>query len=360
MLTVRSHTLILILLASISGALPTAGTLPETPAPPSPPPSPFPDAILALPDPLHFRSLTQHPNLLQTRQDESGESAKVVLSISVNRNQQPSLYWMSLELDPSSTLTASTSGTLYTSTGRHFTFTSRKSRLQSMLVGPIPNKIHSSPRTRKFSFVVNDDYLRLGLHRLDEFFEATQRFRARFPDHAPMEYTIRSTPFEDTTALFPDEVIDAAQLSEASERAFVGAIPALTEFFGIIYETDGLKDILLSLIPKSKLVKLLLPFSNAQIRMQYGTPRPHRSDAAALQIGIPTVGVVPLQVFIGNEPMLDLTLYTTEPSYEWQASAGMVAASIRSIPEPDRHCMVRVFPATLLAGRINDTRPSLE
>jgi hypothetical protein len=191
------------------------------------------------------------------------------------------------------------------------------------------------------------------LHRLHEFFEAGQRFRSTFPDAPLLSYTIRSTPFENESDQIPPEALEAAQLSESSERAFVGAIPALTEFFRIIYETKYLREILVSLLPKSQLMKLMLPFSDAQIGLSFGTPPPHRGDGTLFQLGIPEIGIVPVVLSIGEQTLLHITLYTTDPSYEWQACAGIVAVSIISTTHPDRRCFIRAFPSSLLTGRLD-------
>ncbi len=279
----------------------------------------------------------------------------ILAAIELNKGTNKQSYWMELSLGETSESEMQNSiGTLYTSTGRQFVFHSSKSTLHSHLYGPIRKKRLSKTKDEQFEIEVNDDYLSLGLNHLHEFFEAAKRYRKQFPDGEPMAYTIRSTPFEDKEQLFPPEVLSIAQLSVASERAFVGAVPSLTEFFKIVTETDGLKDILIKLIPKSKLLGLLNPFSKKGIQFNYGSPVPYQIDGAPFKLGLDTIGVIPVTLSIGEEPLLNLLFYTTDPSYEWKACAGVVALSAQSASKPNDRCLIRTFPAALIQARIQD------
>lgn len=264
-------------------------------------------------------------------------------------------YWMTMRLDPSESESSRNSiGTLYTSTGRTFVFESTQSALHTTLHGPINlRKLEKTP-VQTFEIRVNDDYLSLGLHRLHEFFEAATRYREHYPESEKLSYTIRSTPFEDPSQLFPEEIIEISNLSEASERAFVGALPALGEFFSLVYETEGLKDILMELIPKSALLGLLNPFSDSNIGFSYGTPRPSQISASTLDLGLETVGVIPVALSIGSKQLLDLKFYTTAPTYEWKTCAGIVAIEVYSSLKPEKRCLIRAFPHQMIQSRIRE------
>jgi hypothetical protein len=335
---------------AFSGALLASNTVPDPGTSKQPDP-----ALLQLPGPVHLSCLEHTHTRAQLL--EADRLPQILAAIEVSRGKRQDAYWLSLALDATGTDTDThATGTLYTSTGRSFTFDSGKATLRSTLVGPInPARIDKSS-LKSFDLEVRDAYLRLGLHRLHEFFEAGQRFRSTFPEAPLLTYTVRSTPFEHESERMSPEALEAAKLSEGSERAFVGAIPALTEFFRIIYETRYLRDILISLLPKSQLIKLMLPFSDAEVGLRYGNPPPHRVDGTPFQLGIPETGMVPVILSIGEEALLHITLYTTDPSYEWHASAGIVAVSILSTTHPDRRCFIRAFPTSLLTGRFDSSK----
>ena len=286
--------------------------------------------------------------------------AEILAAIELQKGKNVKSYWMKLSLGETSVSELQNSiGMLYTSTGRNFVFQSSRSTLHSHLYGPIQGKRLTKTRDESFEIEVNDDYLSLGLNHLHEFFEAAKRYRNQFPDGEPMAYTIRSTPFEDKEQLFPPDVLSIAQLSVASERAFVGALPSLTEFFKIVTETDGLKDILVELIPKRKLMALLNPFSKKGIQFTYGTPVPYEMDGAPFQLGLDVIGVIPVVLSIGEEPLLNLLFYTTDPTYEWKACAGVIALSAQSVSRPNEQCIIRTFPASLIQARLKDQNPTI-
>jgi len=319
----------------------------------------IPAALLQIPNPLQADTLGLMLSRVASGEDNKQSSNGILAVIELERGKQTDSYWLSLEIGNSiASDTKSSIGTLYSSTGRKFVFESGKAELFSTLLGPIKAKQPDRSRSEDFRFEVNEDFLSLGLNRLHEFFEAANRYRSLHPDAAMLSYAIQSSPIEDPKLLFPPEVIEVSQLSEASERAFVAGIPALMEFFNIIYQTDGLKDILLKLIPKRKLLGLLNPFAKGGIGFHYGTPQPYQVDASPLQLGLDQVIVIPLVLSIGEEPMLNFQLYATDPIYEWKSSAGIVAASIESIIHPEDRCFIRAFPEKLIRGRL--TVPSME
>ena len=317
----------------------------------------FSKALLQLPSSEHNEYL-KHTEWTSDRA-AIFQGSTILAAIQLQQGEKIQSFWVSMQLDETTNTTSKNSiGTLYTSTGRSFVFESKQAHLNTSLHGPIQEKDFQKTSSSDFEITVNADYLSLGLHRLHEFFEAVERYRTVFPDAEKKAYTIRSTPFEDSSQLFSSEILEAAQLSEASERAFVGSLPALGEFFNIIYETDGLKDILMKLIPKRSLLTLLNPFNKGKVSFSYGNPRPTLIDATPLNLGLEKVSAIPVLLSFGSKPILSLMLYTTQPSYEWKTCAGIVAIEVHSSSNPANQCFIRTFPQTLIVQRLIDTEAS--
>ncbi len=150
--------------------------------------------------------------------------------------------------------------TLHTSTGRSFTFGFDPVAVEVWVAGPLklseknPVRAADRAKTRRARFVVNGEYLGLGL---DQAAEAILNLADAETGRLGLE--ARNTEFgaEDTAA--NRQLLAERGLTEELEKSVVGAMPALMAFFNIAAQTPGLKEILFEVVdvPWWKVIKSL-------------------------------------------------------------------------------------------------------
>ena len=204
-------------------------------------------------------------------------------------------------------------------------------------------KGHQDVSTR---IVVNADFLRLGFDRACESVLAVREASKTRPGAGPFTWNIGSKPF-------PAEVVKPARaqadllgLTAERERAFVGAAPALREFWRLASRTRGLQDIVKdvadlpwwAIIRKGGEVKSKLkPTFSAALRMTLDGFR-----------GLKTPGYVfPFELEINDSPALSCTVMAVDPRPPLLASAGIVAIAAQAPDGKGPYLMVQIWSARL-------------
>jgi hypothetical protein len=293
--------------------------------------------ILKLPNKLHQEWIS---NL---EPSSESDDPQLVAWIELNKKGKTKNWALLLDLDEANLRKETISqGTLYTSTGRSFSFQSEKCELETSLYGPIKHKNPSKCKVKTAGVWVNRDYLSLGMHKVSDFFEAGKRYREINPSKEKLSYSISSEPITDDSQILPTEFVEGMGLTEAAERSFVGVIPAITEFFGIVMETDGLKDILLQLIPKSELFGALNPFGSTSIGISIEQEGTHDGECAMLHPEGGQICTIPVFIMVNDKPVVEMSLSAIAPEGPWKASAGIIAARAKSLKFEDRWVTIRV------------------
>jgi hypothetical protein len=306
---------------------------------------------------LSAQSLNVDPDLLslpnesqQSWQQEIDKNAELnpqlIAWIELKDGSKSKNWALLLNLDESDTTKDKiTMGTLYTSSGRSFEFESMKCKLDTWLYGPIKDRKPEKSKVKQHSVWVNKDYLLLGMHQVHDFFEAGRKYREIAGIEERLNYSISSEPIDDESLLLAPEVVEGMGLTETAERSFVGVIPSLGEFFGIIYETDGLKDILLELIPKKAFIGMLNPFANRGIGIQIAnTDAINEGKCEILNEQGEDICTLPVLITVNGNPAIEATLYAIAPEGPWKTSAGIIAVHAQSVAHEDRSVLIRVQP----------------
>ena len=309
----------------------------------------IPDDILALPGDVHGRVFDKITSADETMVALRGSGVWCCLTLSKGPESQ---HWVMildlLEDDPDKKQKDVDGSICYTTTGRSFGFSAENTFLRSTIHGPFSNPDETVP-VRKGELTVNRANLGIGLHRVSGFFKALQILRERNPDGPRMRYSVSQDPVPEDPVLSDPELLEDIGLTPEVERAFVGSLPALLEFFGVVYETDGLKDILKQLIPGRSILGMLNPFGSRTIGFSYGNPQPYRIEESGLGAGLEAVTAIPVELQMKEKTVLVATLYAVDPVGPWEACAGVVALKVHPVKDPDKSLVIRFMEISHIA-----------
>jgi hypothetical protein len=296
----------------------------------------LPSDLLALPSAVHEKSVIGS----ELTRDESGK--RVLAYIQLQKGKKEESWLLSLALDsPETEAVPEEGGTkVYSSTGREFLFKNQPGTLKSTLLGPLEQD-GSDASKKNATISVNRENLGLGLNRLSDFFDAGQAIRERFPNGERMRYQGKGEPFPSDPILSDPVLLEEVGLTAEVERAFLGALPALLEFFGIIYETPGLNSILREMIPARRMLGMLNPFSGRNIGFSFGNPIPYEIDTSETGIEWDQLSVIPVELQLNEKTVMRVTLYTTEPEGPWETTAGVVMLVADSVPAGKSRMIIR-------------------
>ncbi len=137
---------------------------------------------------------------------------------------------------------------LYSSAGGHYVFELDPVAVDVWVAGPLDRderrveRAVARVREHRARFLVNADFLGLGL-------DAAADTIVRLRDHTgKVGLGIRNTAFGDEEVRATKARLEDRGVTAEDQRALVGAVPALLEFFRISAQTPGLKDILMEVL----------------------------------------------------------------------------------------------------------------
>jgi hypothetical protein len=237
--------------------------------------------------------------------------------------------------------------TFHSSTGRSFEFGRQSAYMEIGMYGPISTSSGKATPVREEKILVNRSTLNLGLQHTAAFFEGLARIRKQMPDAPQMHYQAGNNPIAPDPILADPAVQAQFEISYEAEKAFMGSIPAILEFFELIQKTEGLNHLLRKLIPKSSTLGMLNPFATRSIGFSFGQPPPFR---------IPewdqTHSVLPVVFSMGEKPVLQISLFAVEPACALECSAGVMAMEVKQTKNPERRILMRCMPVQELKALI--------
>ena len=245
----------------------------------------------------------------------------------------------------------------YTSLGTEVVLKADRAAMLVRVLGPYkrvadfnnPAQLKASMKDQKdvtTRILVNADFLRLGFDRACESVLAVREALKHQPALKQFNWNIGTKPY-------PPEVIkemrakaDLLGLTPERERAFVGATPALQEFWHLASRTRGLQDIVKdvadlpwwAIIRKGGEVKAQLKplFSDSQ-----------RITVNGLRGGKETGYLFPFGLEINDSPALSCTVMAVDPRPPLLASAGIVGIAAQAPDGKGPYLMVQMWAARL-------------
>lgn len=194
--------------------------------------------------------------------------------------------------------------------------------------------------------LVNADFLRLGFDRACESVLAVREAVKNRPGGGTFNWSVGPKPFPADAVKAARAEADRVGLTAERERAFVGATPALREFWRLVSRTRGLQDIVKdvadlpwwAIIRKGGDVKSKLkPAFSASQRITLDGFR-----------GIKAPGYIfPFELEINDSPALSCSVMAVDPRPPLLASAGIVAIAAQAPDGKGPHVMVQIWSAHL-------------
>jgi hypothetical protein len=141
----------------------------------------------------------------------------------------------------------------YSSSGHELRFESESAALAIQSIGPLTQadagrKASTAPAVKRARTRVAADFLALGLDRPPAMSERTKKKRAEDPSLPSGGLEIGMKPFPPDVIERARVATEAVGITEADERALVGSLLALIEFFQIASKTSGLQKVVMSVI----------------------------------------------------------------------------------------------------------------
>jgi len=141
----------------------------------------------------------------------------------------------------------------YSSSGHELRFESESAALAIQSIGPLTQadagrKASTAPAVKRARTRVAADFLALGLDRPPAMSERTKKKRAEDPSLPSGGLEIGMKPFPPDVIERARVATEAVGITEADERALVGSLLALIEFFQIASKTSGLQEVVMSVI----------------------------------------------------------------------------------------------------------------
>ena len=217
----------------------------------------------------------------------------------------------------------------YSSTGHELRFESEPAALAIQSIGPLTEadtgrKASTSPTVKRARARVAADLLAIGLDRPPAMAERTKKKKADDPNLPSGGLEIGSQPF-------PPDVIERARITtaavgitEADERALIGSILALIEFFQIASKTSGLQEVVTSVIdvPWWSIIRSGGKMPGLNLQLLDEMPRIEAKPWA-----LPTssdVWSVPFVLQLNGKPALRCQLAVTAPRPPLLPCAGII------------------------------------
>lgn len=141
--------------------------------------------------------------------------------------------------------------TFYTSGGTEVRFSVDRVVLRVRVAGPFRQRAGGSYHVVSRRIVVNADLLGIALDEACKGIVAVQRAFAADPKATPPVWAVRRSPFPEDEAKETRTLADRIGRTPACERALVGAMPALSQFFDTVNRTPALQEILKSVVDLS-------------------------------------------------------------------------------------------------------------
>lgn len=209
--------------------------------------------------------------------------------------------------------------TLHTSSGRMMKFGSQPVAISAVVIGPLASNEKRIERAlqrvevKRTRIVVNEQFLGLGLDRL-----ASTILSLRGRSSEQGFFATSGAPFPAEQVAKNRSIFDERGINAEDERAMAGATPALLQFFGIVLNTPGLREILFKAVdvPWWALAKSG-GNTSPSIELDGKRMRPAKSAEGAY--------VVPLKISIAGKLALLAELMVERPEVPGSMLAGITA-----------------------------------
>ena len=238
---------------------------------------------------------------------------------------------------------------MYTSAGTEIAFRDERSAIAVRVLGPYKKRAELKESLREAKDVsarmtVNAEYLGLGLDRGCESVLVLRESLQKNPGLARPAWEVGPKPFPKKRAEVERKLADAVGLTPERERAAVGAVPALLEFWRLASRTPGLQDITRS-IAQVSWWSIVAKGGDVKARL-----KPHFASAYRIKlegnVGGNEQGYgFPFELRVNDRPALSCQAVVASARPPLMACAGVLALAAQSPDGQGAHLMISVVDA---------------
>lgn len=216
---------------------------------------------------------------------------------------------------------------MYSTSGRELRIPGKASAIAIRVLGPFSEEAESAKKAkdRWSGALVNETYLALGLDRACALMMRVETLAQRMEGKMPANFGIGfgTQPFPAEQREANRAVMDQLGISEEDERALMGSFPAVVSFFQVILQTQGLEEILRSVVDVSWL-SLIKSGGSLTPGFRYLSPF---TELPAAEWGLAAQErcySLKLQLSLHGKPALNCQLAVTAPRPPLLTCAGVV------------------------------------
>jgi hypothetical protein len=239
----------------------------------------------------------------------------------------------------------------FSNLGTRITFDSTQAILELRIVGPFQSDDLSPPQRppdKRVRIPMVVGFLGLGLDRFAIGVVQLRNAATKTHGGTPkLEYDVGPNPFPDETVRAQRKIADALGFTSDLELGVIRGPVALIEFFSVVQNTPGLKQILAEMLDKASLGWSFLS--------SFGKLEPDITpDLSGLGMIVDTgawgrsLGPVyrcPLHVALNKKRVLESELWVTSPRPPLLNSAGILGMVVRSTAYKDKLLIMRIIAA---------------
>ncbi|MBL9205154.1 MAG: hypothetical protein JNN01_08725 [Opitutaceae bacterium] len=224
---------------------------------------------------------------------------------------------------------------LFSSTGHEFRFAGSRAALAMRVLGPFEQgkaPTREAREGKRVRVLTQSEYLGLGLDRSCQVIQRLQAARTQAAKEGGAPAEQQSLGFGGQP--FPPDVVAAAQkraaihgLTVDDERALIGALPALLEFFSIVSRTPGLQDILMSVIDVPWWSILKSGGKVPDIGIEFVSAAVRKMEPGPWLLPDLTPYTLPFVINLNKKPALVCHLAVVAPRAPLVAAAGIVGVA---------------------------------
>ena len=228
----------------------------------------------------------------------------------------------------------------YNTLGHKIEFRSAPTPINLRTIGPFAEAATKKWRDTTAHFVLDQDFLGLGL---DQAAAAILR----------MYRSSTNGPFMSGTEAFGEDVLtrcrkanETWRITAAEERALAASYPALLSYFSTVQQTPELAEIVLKALDRPSLWSMLWHAGISSTEFSWDAKHLAPADSSGWQVpGRPAAYYCPMTLLLNHHPALDMTLVVTAPQPPLLTCGGVLGLLAEKPGDKQTYLTLRIVSA---------------
>ncbi|HKQ39322.1 MAG TPA: hypothetical protein VJ063_14685, partial [Verrucomicrobiae bacterium] len=235
---------------------------------------------------------------------------------------------------------------LYSSFGGTQTCVSAPAFVVVRTLGPFADGTKPGKAPEKSArFELNKGYLSLGLHHAAAAFQTLEQGTMRGT------WFCKQTPFTEAQVAKGRELAARLQLSPESERAMIGAVPAMLSYFEVVRNSPGLSDIFFEVVDLPSAWSLVRNLGIRSVSLRFDKGAGHSSPGLWGLPDFTSVNHFPMVLDLNERRALKLRFVVTSPNPPLLPCAGVIGMLAEHPGDKEKYLTLRIVSARRFALR---------